>query len=650
MPRLQLLGGFALRNDAGSNLALASRKDAALLAYLALQPRPVERSAAASLLWHDRSEEQARKSLRQALVSLRRVLNLERDIVPSDRGEQISLALEHLWVDAVEFERAATSRNFGRAADMYRGSLLEGFAEPAGGFGDWLEIERTRFADLAFGVLADLAEQHLQAKDWEAALSVAQRAVAVQPLRESGHRLVMRALNGTGRRNEALQQFQRLSVLLHQELDVRPDPETGALYQAIKSSADAPIILAAATPARIVTDSRPGLVVLPLRVTQDGRADDDLADALTEELIATLAAYRWFFVTSALQASVYRGRKVEPKELAAELGVRYVVSGSAQRHGNQLSMRLSLIETARGEHLWSDRRRCYLDELLQAQDALARDVAAVLEPELLRAESEAALRTPLTDVTRWSQLAQARRLADNGQEEQACRLASEIAKRFPDCAYSQATLGWASWMKFKLRDSSPKTLEQGLQASILAIQIDPRLFLGHSAKGACLASRSADDLEDAVNNLRKAVDLNPSFPVAYNQLVSALTHAGRPREAIGWIEPLDEISPNDPFRGYYRCVRGLTWFFLKDDQAAIVNAEDSLAMHPGWFLSELVLAAASQRAGDLRRATEAGHRLREAHGTLSPAQLRGVIRLKRETDFSEILGRLTDVGFVTAGD
>ena len=155
-------------------------------------------------------------------------------------------------------------------------------------------------------------------------------------------------------------------------------------------------------------------------------------------------------------------------------------------------------------------------------------------------------------------------------------------------------------------------------------------------------------MDDAVASLRRAIDLNPSFPVAYNQMVSALIRVGRPREAVDWIKPLDRISPNDPFRGYYCCVRSLAWFFPNDDAAAIENAETSLAAHLRWFDSELVLAAASQRAGDVQKARDAGRRLVEARGVLTPEQLRNVMRLKREADFNEIVTQLRKVGFVSA--
>lgn len=643
---LQLLGGLALRNAEGKEISLSARKEAALLAYLALQPRPVERTVIANMFWHDRAEEQARKSLRQALVSLRQTMASGKEALPANRGDRIGLDFNQIRVDALAFETAAAGRDLTTAASVYKGGFLEGFSEPPGGFGDWIAVERTRYDDLAYGVFSDLADLGLSQQAWQAAIGHARRAIQIEPLREHAHCQLMRALNETGRRNEALQQFHLLSGLLREELDVQPAPDTAALYTAIKSAAS--VVTGITDPPEVTrrrADAlRPGLAVLPLRVAESGFADEDLAVSLTEELIGTLAAYRWFFVTSALQASVYRKREVSPKELAKELGVRYVLSGSVRRHGNRLSIRYSLAETANGDHLWSARRNCYFDEVLEAQDALAREVAQALEPELLRAESEVAMRLPSVDIDRWAHLAKARRLADDGQIERAFQVAADIARTADDCAYSQATLGWTAWMKYMLGDRASDTLKIGLEASSNAIQIDHRLFLGHAVKGACLAHTNS--LDDAVINIRRAIDLNPSFPVAYNQLISALTRSGQPRGALNWIERLDEVSPSDPFRGFYCCVRALTWYFLENDAAAITNAEESLATHPGWLASEIVLAAASLRAGNHSKAAEVAKRLIASRGTMTSKQFQASFRVKRETDLQAVAEPLRSLSFI----
>ncbi len=125
--KLTLLGSFEVRSASGAPVVLRHKKAQLLLAYLALQPGEAQpRERLANLLWSDRGDEQARSSLRQALTALRKALS-DNPLV-ADR-ESIVLRPEAVEVDAVTFETlvaSGTRENLERAADLYRGELLEG--------------------------------------------------------------------------------------------------------------------------------------------------------------------------------------------------------------------------------------------------------------------------------------------------------------------------------------------------------------------------------------------------------------------------------------------------------------------------------------------------------------------------------------------
>src|SRR5262245_54182248 len=129
---LRLLGDFQAQLGSGPPLRLRTRKTQALLAYLAASPgQPHSRDKLASLLWEDRPQSQAPSRLLESLFVLRRVL------APADppcldlRSETVGLEVEAFDVDAVAFSRfiqAGDPESLGRAAALYRGDLLEGFA------------------------------------------------------------------------------------------------------------------------------------------------------------------------------------------------------------------------------------------------------------------------------------------------------------------------------------------------------------------------------------------------------------------------------------------------------------------------------------------------------------------------------------------
>jgi formylglycine-generating enzyme required for sulfatase activity len=155
--RLHLLGGFAAFPDGTPDkpLAISSRKNCALLAYLAMQPEAKStREQLARLLWGDRFDKQARQSLRQSLLSLRKRLEWVAPGLLVFDGEQVGLAAELFSTDAREFEALAEEGgDLERALGLYRGEFLAGFSLDVEPFDDWVRGERACLAAIAARLL-----------------------------------------------------------------------------------------------------------------------------------------------------------------------------------------------------------------------------------------------------------------------------------------------------------------------------------------------------------------------------------------------------------------------------------------------------------------------------------------------------------------
>lgn len=237
---LRLLGRFAaiVQGPQPAVLAIAAPRLRAVLAYLALQPARTEtRERLATLLWGEGTDRQARQSLRQALVALRRELGPNAGALIVER-ETIGLAPDLVAVDAAELlalaERADAAAA-GRALELYRGPLLDGLEIEAEPFSEWLRAERARIAAAAarlFETGAVVADAEGRGAD---AVALAERLAALDPAREDAQRLALRFVARHRGREAALARAEALKSLLREQLDAAPEPATAELIAAIRA-------------------------------------------------------------------------------------------------------------------------------------------------------------------------------------------------------------------------------------------------------------------------------------------------------------------------------------------------------------------------------------------------------------------------------
>ena len=139
---------------------------------------------------------------------------------------------------------------------------------------------------------------------------------------------------------------------------------------------------------------KPSIAVLPFDNLGGAGAQDFEADGLVDDLITGLSRFRTFAVVSRNSAYVYKGRAVDARQAAGELGVRYLLTGSVRRAGDRVRITAQLIEGATGVHLWAEKLEGKLDDIFEFQDRIASHVAGAIHPALLVAEIGAATRKP----------------------------------------------------------------------------------------------------------------------------------------------------------------------------------------------------------------------------------------------------------------
>ena len=231
--QLRLLGAHRLEAR-GDVVALKTKRSWALLAYMVVnRDRAVPREEIAALLWDRSPEEQARASLRQELSSLRGLLRKVGWEPLTSSKAYVAFDGGKAAIDLVEFETKA--RRNQDAFPHYGGPFLRDLSIPSDPFTRWQDGERTRLAGLAVENEIDrLGPEGAGSGEMDAA-AVARAILTIEPSNERAWREVMRHYANTGRRAEALRQYEKCARMLEQELDARPSPATRALAEQIRA-------------------------------------------------------------------------------------------------------------------------------------------------------------------------------------------------------------------------------------------------------------------------------------------------------------------------------------------------------------------------------------------------------------------------------
>ena len=143
---------------------------------------------------------------------------------------------------------------------------------------------------------------------------------------------------------------------------------------------------------------KPSIAVLPFQNMSGDPEQEYFADGIVEEITTAIARFPWLFVIARNSSFTYKGKAVDVRQVARELGVRYVLEGSVRKAGNRVRITGQLIDAATGAHLWADRFDGSLDDIFELQDQVASRVVGVIEPRLRLTETDRASRKPTENL------------------------------------------------------------------------------------------------------------------------------------------------------------------------------------------------------------------------------------------------------------
>ena len=266
---------------------------------------------------------------------------------------------------------------------------------------------------------------------------------------------------------------------------------------------------------------KPSVAVLPFENMSGDPDQEYFADGIAEDIITGLSRNRGFFVIARNSSFTYRGGAVDVKQVARELGVRYVLEGSVRKAADQVRITAQLVDATTGNHVWAERYDRELKDIFQVQDDITHEIVATVAPELATAEMQRARRKDVQNLDAWECTMRAYWHAGRPTKEDNAemkRLAEEAIRLDPEAAagYSMAALSHVLDVLYAWTKSSEHSLSSASALAQNAMALDGRDAQAHWALG--LVNMTQHRLDDALHQLETAIDLDPNYAHAHGHL------------------------------------------------------------------------------------------------------------------------------------
>jgi len=314
-----------------------------------------------------------------------------------------------------------------------------------------------------------------------------------------------------------------------------PAPEAKAISEPAKATA-------------LPIPENPSIAVLPFTNMSGDPEQEYFADGITEDIITTLSKIPGLFVIARNSTFTYKGTAIDVKQVAQELGVRYVVEGSVRKAGQQVRVTAQLIDASTGHHLWADRYDHTLTDIFALQDELTRKIVTAVDVELTEGDQIRVWRDSAGDMAAYEFFAKGRdffsqvtrKAISQGQQEFEKALALN-----PQFAAAHAYIGWnhavaGVWWS----DDRQEAFSAARAAAEAALSLDNDQV---DALGVLAFLDLYSDEHDRAERIAlEAATLNPNHADTHDTLAMIQSFSGKPDEALSTARHACRLCPRTP--------------------------------------------------------------------------------------------------------
>jgi adenylate cyclase len=331
------------------------------------------------------------------------------------------------------------------------------------------------------------------------------------------------------------------------------------------------------------------------------------ADGLVDDILTTLSKLSGLSVIARNSTFTYKGRAVDVRQVARDLGVRYVLEGSVRKVGDRIRITAQLIDAASGAHVWADRYDRTVDDIFALQDEITLTLATEMQVTLTEGEQARLRYTTTSNVEAWNLWIQGLNYYHgpvNGENQIRARRCWERALALdPNSAPLNALLGFvhfgdARFGWWENRETALRKAEAYVERALALDQESPDAY---RALAGILLVKS--QFAAAVDAIRKAVELGPNLADTLMFASYVMQCCGRAAEGIGLVEKAMALSPFYP--AFYLGVLGSAYRLAGRREEALAAFRAYQARSPGFGLLDITLLYEQSGRHDAARATAA---------------------------------------------
>ena len=337
---------------------------------------------------------------------------------------------------------------------------------------------------------------------------------------------------------------------------------------------------------------KPSIAVLPFTNLSDDPSQEYFVDGMTEDLITDLSKLSGLFVIARNSTFTYKGKSVKVRQVAEELGVRYVLEGSVRRAGEQVRINAQLIDATTGGHLWAERYDGSLADVFALQDKVTQKIVSALAINLTEDEETRRRRKETSSpdaydafLEGWARYRHYTRddfIKAIPHFERALELDPNYGRAHAALAAVFSESGWNSW---RVIDGGRLVIIQRAREHLQEAMKDPTPVAYRVASFFHVLENRFDD---AMAQAQRAIDLDPGDPSGYEAMAWVLVHMGRPAESLQFVERAARLDP----RSNYLYGIGEAQFHLERYREAVATLLKFSNSHPDNFYPFLYLASA----------------------------------------------------------